>query len=249
MKPFSALLLATVVATCSLSARAQAPEDFPPLADVTKGFDLIASSDQQNPKGLFNVWKREKDAQLLCEIPKQFQGKRYFIALTVSSGDRYAGLQSGEWVIEWRRYDKRLALLAPNLSVRADGEPEAKASVKRLFTDQVLMDIPILAIGPTGGPVIDLDQLLISNASKFFGPSVRITNPQLNEFLMAPLARESGGSGVCGQPVFASKADPDYQAILRTFEPVLAELRVRPRMDMAGAQPAAVDRNCLGNLE
>ena len=77
----------------------------------------------------------------------------------------------------------------------------------------------------------------------------RITNPQLNEFLMAPLARESGGSGACGQPVFASKADPDYQAILQTFEPVLAELRVRPRMDMAGAQPAAVDRNCLGNLE
>jgi len=179
MKPFSALLFATVVATCTVAARAQAPEDFPPLAEVTKGFDLIASSDQQNSKGLFNVWKREKDAQLLCEIPKQFQGKRYFIALTVGSGDRYAGLQSGEWVIEWRRFDKRLALLAPNLSVRADGEPEAKASVKRLFTDQVLMDIPILAIGPTGGPVIDLDQLLIANASKFFGPSVRITNPQL----------------------------------------------------------------------
>ena len=51
------------------------------------------------------------------------------------------------------------------------------------------------------------------------------------------------------QPVFASTADPDYQAILETFEPVLAELRVRPRMDMPGAQPAAVDRNCLGNLE
>lgn len=179
MKSFSAWLLAAVVATCSVPALAQAPEDFPPLAEVIKGFDPIASSDQQNPKGLFNVWKREKDAQLLCEIPKQFQGKRYFIALTVSSGDRYAGLQSGEWVIEWRRYDNRLALLAPNLSVRGDGEPEAKASVKRLFTDQVLMDIPILAIGPTGGPVIDLDQLLIANASKFFGPSVRITNPQL----------------------------------------------------------------------
>ena len=77
----------------------------------------------------------------------------------------------------------------------------------------------------------------------------RITNPHLNEFLLAPMARGAGGSGACGRPVFASTADPDYQAILATFDPVLAELSVRPRMDMAGAQPAAVDRNCLGDLD
>jgi len=176
MKSFTASLFVAMLVVGSV-ARAQ--EDFPPLADVLKGYEQISSSDQQNPRGLFNVWKREKDAQLLCELPKNFAGKRYFVALTVGSGDRYAGLQSGDWVIEWRRYDKRMAVLAPNLDIRAEGEAEAKASVKRLFTDQVLMDIPILAIGPTGGPVIDLDQLLINNATKFFGPSVRVTNPQL----------------------------------------------------------------------
>lgn len=177
MKPITALLvLGTTLLSGSFSL---AQDDFPPFADVSKGYEAIPSSDQQNPKGLFNVWKREKDSQLLGELPKNFAGKRYFVALTVSSGDRYAGLQSGDWVIEWRRYDNRLAVLAPNLDIRAEGEPEAKASVKRLFTDQVLMDIPILAIGPAGGPVIDLDQLLLNNASKFFGPGVRITNPQL----------------------------------------------------------------------
>jgi hypothetical protein len=77
----------------------------------------------------------------------------------------------------------------------------------------------------------------------------RITNPHRNAFLMAPLAAEAGGSGDCGGGVFQTTSDPDYQAILRTFEPVLAELRVRPRMDMPGAQPAAVDRNCLGDLD
>lgn len=176
MKSINALLFAGIL---SIGSTAQAQDDFPPFADVSKGYVQIASSDQQNPKGLFNVWKREKDGQLLGELPKNFVGKSYFIALTVSSGDRYAGLQSGDWVVQWRRYNNRLALLAPNLSIRAEGEAEAKASVKRLFTDQVLMDVPIVAIGPTGGPVIDLDQLLINNASKFFGPSVRITNTQL----------------------------------------------------------------------
>jgi hypothetical protein len=76
----------------------------------------------------------------------------------------------------------------------------------------------------------------------------RIVNPQLNTFLVAPLAKDAGGSSVCSRAVFQSTADPDYQAILRTFGPVLAGLRDRPRTDMAGAKPADVDRSCLGSL-
>jgi hypothetical protein len=76
----------------------------------------------------------------------------------------------------------------------------------------------------------------------------RLGNPELNSFLLAPLAKEAGGTGACGKAVFASMADPDYQAILHTFEPVLAGLHVRPRTDMAGARPADVDRSCLGSL-
>jgi len=76
----------------------------------------------------------------------------------------------------------------------------------------------------------------------------RIVNPQMNSFLLAPLAKEAGGVGACGKPVFASPGDPDYLAILRTFDPVLVALRQRPRTDMAGARPADVDRSCLGSL-
>ena len=76
----------------------------------------------------------------------------------------------------------------------------------------------------------------------------RITHPELNGFLAAPLAPAAGGSGKCGKITFASTADPDYQAILRTFVPITEQLRSRPRMDMPGAKPAAVDRSCLGSL-
>ncbi len=157
----------------------QAADNYPPFADVSKEYEEIKSSDQQNPNSLFHMWKRDSDAQLIGELPKNFAGKRYFIALTVSSGDQYAGLQSGDWVVEFRKYNNRLALIAPNLSVRADGEAEAKASVKRLFTDEVLMDIPILTMGTHGGPVVDFDSLLVNNATKFFGSAVRVTNPGL----------------------------------------------------------------------
>ena len=41
------------------------------------------------------------------------------------------------------------------------------------------MDIPVIAKGPGGGPVIDLDSLLVGNASTFFGRSVRISNSRI----------------------------------------------------------------------
>jgi hypothetical protein len=66
----------------------------------------------------------------------------------------------------------------------------------------------------------------------------RITEPELNPFLVAPLAREAGGSQRCGTAVFPNREDPDYQAILSTFAPVERLLRERPRMDMPGAKPA-----------
>ena len=163
----------------------------PTFDKVSEGYTQINVSDQQESKGLFNLWKRGKDAQLIGELPKNFSGKSYFIALTISSGDRYAGLQSGDMVVQWRRYDERLALITPNLSIRATGDAESKASVKRLFTDRVLLDVPILAIGPNGGPVIDMDSLLIGNASQFFGSSVRVTNSRIKSIKSAKVFPEN----------------------------------------------------------
>lgn len=175
----------------SLTILSGAQADLAPYAKITEGYTKLPVSDQKNPKGLFSLWQKTKDSQLLAELPKNFTGKNYFIALTLSSGDRYAGLQSGDWVVQWRRYDDRLALIAPNLEVRATGDPESRASVKRLFTDRVLLDIPILAIGPSGGPIIDLDSLLLSNASTFFGSSVRITNSRIRKIASAKVFPEN----------------------------------------------------------
>lgn len=171
---FAALATCVMGAAVSVSAA-----DLPAFTKISEGFEPVPVSDQRIDKGLFNIWKREKDGAVIGELPKNFKGKNYFIALTLSSGDRYAGLQSGDWVVQWRRYDNRLALIAPNLDIRATGDAESKASVKRLFTDRVLLDVPILAIGPRGGPVIDIDSLLVGNASKFFGPMIRVTNSRL----------------------------------------------------------------------
>jgi len=85
---------------------------------------------------------------------------------------------------------------------------------------------------------------------------IRITEPELNDFLAAPLAKAAGGRGSCkakpkpdalsAEPVavFASKDDPDYQLLLKCFDPLRAMLAAKPRMDMPGAQAAKVNCSC-----
>ncbi|KPK80443.1 MAG: hypothetical protein AMJ81_12085, partial [Phycisphaerae bacterium SM23_33] len=74
---------------------------------------------------------------------------------------------------------------------------------------------------------------------------LRITNPQRNDFLAAPLARAGGGRGACGKAVFQTTDDPDYRKILKTFEPLTKMLAQTPRMDMPGAKPCpTVNRSC-----
>ena len=60
----------------------------------------------------------------------------------------------------------------------------------------------------------------------------RVTNIEENSFLLAPLAKLAGGTEVCGQAVFKSRNDPDYQAIIKAFDPITEMLKEKPRLDM-----------------
>jgi len=64
----------------------------------------------------------------------------------------------------------------------------------------------------------------------------RITKIEDNDFLLAPLAKSAGGTEACGKATFLSKDDPDYQAILKTFEPITKLMAERPRIDFPGSE-------------
>lgn len=151
--------------------------DFPPFSEVAKGYTKVIST-ADGRESLYTVWTREKDGQMLAQLPSNYERSKYFFAMTVASGEKYAGLQAGDMYVYWKRFDKRLALMAPNYQIRSGGDQESKSSVERLFTDRVILDVPIVAMNG-GGPVIDMDYLLVNNASKFFGSSIRISNPRL----------------------------------------------------------------------
>jgi len=173
---FATLLTISFTLSDSMAQDAGSPPskpkpDFPPHTEVLKDFTKVVST-ADGARSMYTLWVRTKDNQVFAELPANFTSQRYFFALTLASGDRLAGLQSGDRYLYWRRYNKQLALISPNLSTRSTGDAESLSSVRRLFTDTVVLRVPIATIGPGGGPVVDMDSLLVGQASKFFGSSV-----------------------------------------------------------------------------
>ncbi|MCU0689471.1 MAG: DUF5117 domain-containing protein, partial [Phycisphaerales bacterium] len=154
-------------------ASAKEPPEFPPFKDVTKGFERVVSGGGSDEKSFYTLWRREKDGRLLAELPQGFDRQRIFIATTFAGGVPATGIQFGELYGYWRRYDKRLALMEVNTGTKTTGDAESRKSEERLFTDRVVVDVPILAIGPGGGPVIDLTALFIGRSDKFVGMMIQ----------------------------------------------------------------------------
>ena len=113
--------------------------DYPPSEKILEGYEKVVT--KPSIKSMYTLWTRQKDGQMYAELPRGFAQKKYFIATTVASGETYAGLQAGDVYVYWRQYDKHLALMTPEIEYRAIADKEAESSVKRLFTDRVLLEV------------------------------------------------------------------------------------------------------------
>lgn len=168
-------ILATLFSLLLISSFSQAEPpkppkpEFPKKEDVLKDYELVVSSMDKSPS-LLQLYVHRKDNQILAALPKKFEQKKFYIATTMASGEALAGLQAGEKYVYFKRIGKRIMILQPNLDVRPN--QESKSSVNRLYTDRLLIDIPIVTMLDKDRPIIDLDDLFINNAAKFFGPRI-----------------------------------------------------------------------------
>jgi len=169
-----------VIATATAPSLAK-PKQF---NEVNDGFkEVVSTADGSN--ALFGLWVNNDENQMLLELPRGWDRKKFFIAVTPSAGVTFSGLQGNESYVYLRKYDERIAFIAPETSVRSTGTKTSKESVDTIFTDTVLVDVPIVANGPNGQPVIDLDSLLVSNASKIAGSVGRGANSRLTTIITA----------------------------------------------------------------
>ena len=160
--------MAVAAITLASTAYAQDRPDFPPFDQVSKGYEKVIST-ADGAASLYTLWIDRKKNELLAELPRGWESQKHFFAVTQASGGVFAGLQGPERYVYWKRYDNRLALIEPELGTRSTGEIQSKNSVERLFTDRVLLDVAIVTMGPSGQPVVDLDDLLVGKAGTLVG--------------------------------------------------------------------------------
>ena len=145
--------------------------ELPEFDVVAEGYDAVVSS-VGGQTGFYTLYRDEKD-NLLIELPSDFDGQLIMIAYTVASGIPEAGVQVGDLYGYWTRIHDQLVLVQPNLETRTTGDSQSQQGYDRVFTDRVVLDVPILTEGPDGGPVIDGTDLFLQGASNFFGSAAR----------------------------------------------------------------------------
>ncbi len=149
-------------------------DDFPPFDKVMEGFEKVSNGDT-----MYELWVDKDTSKVLAVLPRNYERQNLFIGLTFAGGMPTAGIQYGDQYAKWRRYDKRLALIEPNLATRSTGDKQSQMSRDVLFTDRVITDVPILTMSPKGEPVIDVTALCVGKADTFFGNMVRGSQQQL----------------------------------------------------------------------
>ena len=164
-------------------AASSSSESFPKFEDVAKGYDkVISSADGQ--AGMYTLY-RNKDGHILAELGRNYGKQNVFIAYTIKGGIPTAGVQYGDMYAYWKKFGKRLALVQPNFETRTSGDAQSRSGHERVYTDRVILDVPIVAMGPGGGPVIDLSNLLVDRSSSFFGGALRGANTKLAKTMKA----------------------------------------------------------------
>lgn len=168
---FTSRLTMIVAAAAGMGLASLTHGDVPSFDKVNEGFSrVVSTADGSTP--LFGLYHNKAKHQLLAELPRGWSSKKFLIAITPAGGTIFSGLQGPERYVYWKRFGDRLALVSPQIDVRSTGEKSSKESVKTIFTDRVLFDVPIVATGPGGQPVVDLDNIILNHGPKLGGASL-----------------------------------------------------------------------------
>ncbi len=165
------VVLVAIALPAEAQRRGGGGSDFPAFDEVAKDFEKVVST-ADGGRSLYTIYINERNHRVLAELPANFEGRRIFIATSISGGSTQTGWQWRDTYAYWTRHDNQLVLMAPNLQRQARGGPsdaELRRSVERTYQDRVLLSVPIITFGPNRGPVIDLNNLLVRNSAVFTG--------------------------------------------------------------------------------
>ena len=95
-------LSALIFSAAASAGKAQSSSsDFPPHATILKDYTKVVS--QANITPMYTLYTRKKDGQMYMELPRTFTSKKYYMAMTLASGDTYAGLQDSQTLADGQK--------------------------------------------------------------------------------------------------------------------------------------------------
>ena len=137
---------------------------YAPYADAMAGAETI--------EGLIKLHR--KDMHLFAELSPGDMNKDFMVAIAIARGISQTPLIGGmtwefddTWIWQFRRTEDRIQIVRRNVRFRATkGSPQEKA-VYLSYTDSILFSLPIVTMSPSGGCVVDLTPVFMSDLPQF----------------------------------------------------------------------------------
>ena len=114
----------------------------------------------------------QKKNKLYAELTGSNLNTDYLVAMAIAKGtgaSAIGGITLGfgdDLLWQFRKVDDRIQVVRRNIRYKADGgTPESKA-VEIAYSDSILYSLPIVAKGPKGGDVVDLDPIFMTDLPK-----------------------------------------------------------------------------------
>jgi hypothetical protein len=145
-----------------------ASDEIPPLAKLLEeGYEKVPPADGSG-KTMYTLYVKEDTRDVLAVLPADYEKQQLLLGFALARGFDISGIQGNGAFLHWKRYGNRMGLVMPQLNVRTSGDLESERSRELLYTDGVLADLPIVALGPDDAPVVDLDDLFVTQSKMFF---------------------------------------------------------------------------------
>ena len=145
----------------SAAAKTAAKPKFPP-------FDKVLAKAKKY-EGLINLYR--KDNKLFAELKSSNFNKDFIVLISIARGIGQGSLLGGmswgfgdDWIWQFRKADaNRVLIVRRNVRFKANkGSPEERA-VKLAYTDSTLFSLPVVTKGPSGGLIVDLTPIFMSD--------------------------------------------------------------------------------------
>lgn len=178
---FSAAAAVWADSTPLAAADEKNAEEEKPAADA-KSDDKKKDDDKKKPfkevvpdatsiPGLIPMYRKKEN--LYAEIGSGQLNTDYIIVISIAKGIGSGGLYTGQsWdfgddmLWQFRKVGDRIQIVRRNYRYTADSGTTEEKAVEIGFSDSILFSLPILAVGPSGGDIIDLTNIFMSDLPK-----------------------------------------------------------------------------------